>query len=254
MDASASGAVAPVIAGSIDCPLSVGVSMTSPLVVAPATELTVGDGLEKACSNSRRAKAASAHSAGVWAGWPGAVPDANGLRTASTTLETISATVLTGVVTAAAVVVAVAGFDEMPTSGAMSIVAAVGTGVVAAADPRAVVGVWPASATTRVASTLLAGVVVRAACVFAAAALRVVFAAVVPDVAGAVVGCAGAVASVESGSDPPAGVAAVPADWEEPVGELVSAPPVLTTTPRSAERVGGCDDADEVSDADFDVT
>jgi len=106
-----------------------------------------------------------------------------------------------------------------------------------------------------VASTLLAGVVVRAACVFAAAALRVVFAAVVPDVAGAVVGCAGAVASVESGSDPPAGVAAVvPADWEEPVGELVSAPPMLTTTPRSAERVAACDDPDGVSDADFDVT
>ena len=90
---------------------------------------------------------------------------------------------------------------------------------------------------------------------FAAAALRVVFAAVVPDVAGAVVGCAGAVASVESGSDPPAAVvAAVPADREEPVGESVSAPPVLTTAPRSAERVAGCDDPDGVGDADFDVT
>ena len=115
----------------------------------------------------------------------------------------------------------------------MSIVAADLTGVVATADTRGVVGVCTASATTRVASTLLAGAVVRAACVFAAAALRVVFAAVVPDFAGAVVGCAGAVASVESGSDPPAAVvAAVPADREEPAGESVSAPPVLTTAPR----------------------
>jgi hypothetical protein len=137
----------------------------------------------------------------------------------------------------------------------MSIVAAVGTGVVAAADTRRVVGVCTASATTRVASTLLAGAVVREACVFAAAALRVVFTAVVPEVVGAVVGCAGAVASVESGSDPVAAVvAAAPADREEPVGELVSAPPVLTTTPRSAERVAGCDEANEVSDADFEVT
>jgi hypothetical protein len=137
----------------------------------------------------------------------------------------------------------------------MSIVAAVGTGVVAAADTRGVAGVCTASATTRVASTLVAGAVVREACVFAAAALRVVFAAVVPDVAGAVVGCAGAVASVESGSDPPAAVVAVvPADREEPAGESVSAPPVLTTAPRLAERGAGCDDANEVSDADFDVT
>jgi hypothetical protein len=115
----------------------------------------------------------------------------------------------------------------------MSIVAAVGTRVVAAADTRGVVGVGTASATTRVASTLLAGAVVREACVFAAAALRVVFAAVVPDVADAVVGCADAVASVESGSDPP---------------------PVLTTAPRSAERVAGCDDPDGVGDSDSDVT
>ncbi len=152
-------------------------------------------------------------------------------------------------------VVAVVGSRESLTSGTMSIVAAVGTGVVAAADPTGGVGVCTASATTRVASTLLAGAVVPAACVFAAAALRVVFAAVVPDVAGGVVGCAGAVASVEPAPDPlSAVVAAVPADWEEPVGELVSAPPVLTATPRSAERVAGCADADEVSDADFDVT
>jgi hypothetical protein len=229
--------------------------MTSPLVIGLATGLTVGSGLEKARSNSRRAKAASVHSAGVWAGSPGAVPEAIGLRTASTTLETISATVLTGVVTAAAVAVA-AGRGESLTSGAMSIVAAVGTGVVAAADTMGRVGVCTASATTRVASTLLADALVRAACVFAAAALRVVFAAVVPDLAGAVVCCAaGAVASVESGSDPAAAVvAAVPADREEPAGESVSALSVLTTAPGSAERVAGCDDPDEVSDADFDVT
>ena len=245
----------PALTGSVDWSLSVVSLVTRPVVSEVATESTRGDGLTKARSNSRRAKAASVHSAGVWAGSPGAVPDAVGLRTASTTLETISATVLTGVVTAAAVAVAAEGRGESPMPGVISIVAADLTGVVAAADTTGGVGGCTASATTRVASTLLAGAVVREACVFAAAVLRVVFAAVVPDVAGAVVGCAGAVASVESGLDPPAAVvAAVPADREEPVGESVSAPPVLTTAPGSAERVAGCDDPDGVGDADFDVT
>ena len=117
-----------------------------------------------------------------------------------------------------------------------------------------VVTVRTSSATTRVASTWLAGAVRSAARAFAASEARVVFASVEPDTGHAAVGCAGPVAGVESGSDPPSAVvAAAPADREEPVGELVSAPPVLTTTPRSAERVAGVDDPDGVDDADIEL-
>ena len=130
----------PVIAGSIDWPLSVGVPVTTPLVVGLATGFTVGDEMEKAGSNSRRAKAASVHSAGVWAGASGAVVTAKGLRTL-TMLATIPATMVTGVVTAAVVVVTVAGCGQSLTSAARSIVAAVGTDVVAAAATMGVVAV-----------------------------------------------------------------------------------------------------------------
>jgi hypothetical protein len=78
------------------------------------------------------------------------------------------------------------------------------------------------------------------------------------EISGVAVVLAGAVAAVEFGSDPsPAVVAAVPADGEEPVvelvGELVCRPPAPTTAPASAERFAGCD-ADGVADADFDGT
>ena len=42
-DRSGVGTVSPVIAGSIDWLVSVGVPVTSPLVVEPATELTFGN-------------------------------------------------------------------------------------------------------------------------------------------------------------------------------------------------------------------
>jgi hypothetical protein len=109
------------------------------------------------------------------------------------------------------------------------------------------VGACIASATTRMASTRLAAVIESAA--FTAAEPRVVFAA------RAAMGCARLIAAVESSSAPPGVVvAAAPADREEPVDELVIAPPVLATTPRSAERVAGCDDPDGAGDADIDLT
>ena len=111
------------------------------------------------------------------------------------------------------------------------------------------VGACIASATTRVASTRLAGAVGSAAGAFVAAEARLVFAV------RAAVGCAGPVAGVEFSSyPPPAVVAAALADREEPVGELVFAPPVLTTAPGWAERVAGCEDPDGVDDADIDLT
>ena len=81
----------PVMAGSIDLPVGVGVSETSPLVICPAGGSTVGEPV-KLRSNSRRANANSVHSAAVGPGVPGAVLAANGLRAALTTLGTISAT------------------------------------------------------------------------------------------------------------------------------------------------------------------
>ena len=136
----------------------------------------------------------------------------------------------------AVLVAALVGLGEPLTSGARCIVAIVVSGVA---------GVGAASPTRRVASTWLA--------VFGPAAARVVFAAVGPDTTDDVVCFAGGVASVESGSDPPAALVAALVDRGEPVGELRSAPPVLTTTSRSAEVVGGCDDPDGVDDADYDV-
>jgi len=181
---------------------------------------------------------------------------------------------------------------ETGTSVVLRTVAAVVTGVVAAADTMGVVaaGVRTVSATTRVASTLLVDAAASAAAAFTAAAVLVVFASVEPDAADAVVGCvgavaavsadapldsavpprvsgaetlevsgvavvlAGAVAAVEFGSDPsPAVVVAVPSWWEQPVVDLVCRPPVPTTAPASAERSAGCD-ANGVADADPDGT
>ena len=165
-DTPASGApVMPVVAGSIDWPASVRAPVRTPLVMGLGTTLTVGDGREKVRSNSRRAKAASVHSAGVGPGVPGAVLAANGLRAALTTLGTISATWSTALMT--------------DTIG----------GVVA-------VGVCTATATTRLASTLLVGLVVSAGGAFGVAAVRVAVAAGEPGSADAVVGRADAIATV----------------------------------------------------------
>ena len=96
--------------------------------------MTVGDGVKKVCSNSRRAKAVSTHSAGAWAGATGAVVAAKGLKPASTKLVTIPATMLTGVAT-----VVVAGCCETSASAALGIVVALITGVVAAAETMGVI-------------------------------------------------------------------------------------------------------------------
>ncbi|HEY7051577.1 MAG TPA: hypothetical protein VH496_05495 [Mycobacterium sp.] len=70
-----------------------------------------------------------------------------------------------------------------------------------------------------------------------------------PVVPGVAVVLACAVAAIESGSDPATVVvAAVPAEGEEPVGELVCAPPVPTTTPDGAQRVAG-GEAEDVAPA-----
>jgi hypothetical protein len=258
--------------------------------------LAAGDGTEKARSNSRRAKANRVSNVSGWAGAPGTSVAAKGLRTLLTKLETIPTRMSAGSVTVVVVLMAAVGRSETLTSAALCIVAAVFTGVEAAADTMGVVaaGVCTASATTRVASILLVGAGLSSAGAFTAAEVLVVFAAVEPDAADAVVGCVGAlsaviadspldsavpprvsgagalevsgvavvladaVAAVGFGSDPsPAVVAAVPADGEEPVdelvGELVCRPPVPTAAPASAERFAGYD-ADGVADADLDRT
>jgi len=128
-----------VTAGSIDWPLSVEASVTSPLAIRPASGLTVDDGVDKACSNSRRAKASSVHSIGGWAGASGAVVAAKGLSTVLRRLDTIPAAVLTGVTVVGAVVAA-----------ALSIFAAIVVGGAMAADATCVVSrvVCTASVTT----------------------------------------------------------------------------------------------------------
>ena len=195
--------------------------MRSPLVIGLGTPLTLRDEIAKAFSNSRRANAASVHSAGVGAGVPGAVPAARGLTTASTTLEIISDTVSMEVGIVAVVVLPCAGSGESLTSGARCLAALVSRVVEAANTAGLVaVGVGTALATTRAASTVLAGAVRSSACRCAATEVRVFFAALEPDTPQAVANGAGA---------PLAAVAAPVCAGGEPVGAVVFAPPELRT-------------------------
>ena len=186
---SASGAVSPVSAGSIDCPLSVGVSMTSPLVVGLAAGLTVSDGRERACSNSRRAKAASVHSVGGSTGVLGASL-ANGDRTASTTVDTMSDTTSAGVGTVpvnagGCCAIAAPPVEEIAVVAAVvpvedSVTAAVVVVGFVATDGVVDAGGCTASAATLSASTLLVGPVPEAG-TDAKADVRVSFPDALPD-------------------------------------------------------------------------